>query len=72
MSARIIRFPLRGRFDIRIEREAGDLGWFVLLPDRSHGWLHGDFDGALRDASIIATDFGVSVASSRRIKRCPR
>ena len=33
MSAAIIRFPTFRRLDVRIEREAGDLGgWFVLSP----------------------------------------
>jgi hypothetical protein len=68
MSGTIVRFPPRGRFDVRVEREANGLGgWLVLLPDRSHAWLWGDFDSALRDASTIAADLSVSVASSRGI-----
>jgi hypothetical protein len=65
-DAIIIQFPPRGnyRFDIRVERERGDLSWFVLLPDRSHGWIHGDYDGAFREAKSIARSYGVAVLSS--------
>lgn len=65
MSAIILPFPPRGRFDIRVEREAGDVGWFVLLPDRSHGWLHGDFAAALNEARELASGFGVSSFRAR-------
>ncbi len=65
MSAAIIRFPTFRRLDVRIEREAGDLGgWFVLSPDRSHAWLHGSFNDALDDAGVIASGYGMAVQSS--------
>jgi hypothetical protein len=64
MSAIILRLPLRGRFDIRVEREADSEGWLVLTRDRQHGWLHGDFDGAQQDAGAIARGYGVAVVSS--------
>jgi hypothetical protein len=65
MSAIILKFPPNGgRFDIRLEREAGDLGWFVVLPDRSHGWLHGDFSAAFGDACGLAKGQGIGVVSS--------
>jgi hypothetical protein len=60
----IIRFPLERRLAIRVEREAHDLGWFVLTHDREQGWLHGSFDAAIADASAVAATFGVSVISS--------
>jgi hypothetical protein len=61
MTATILRFPIR---DVRVEREAGDLGWFVLLPDRSFSWLHGSYSGAFEDACKVAADLGVAVVSS--------
>jgi len=66
MSAIILKFPPRGRFDLHVdvEREANDLGWFVLSPDHRFGWLHGDWDGAINDARKIARDYGVAVISS--------
>ena len=48
---------------VRVEREVDGEEWFVLAP-RGHGWLHGDFAAALRDALEIATDHGVAVRSS--------
>jgi hypothetical protein len=64
MSATILKFPPRGRFDVRVEREAGDLGWLVVTHNGEHGWLHGDFSAALSDAHFIASGFGVAVVSS--------
>jgi hypothetical protein len=67
MSARIIQFPQRGRFDVRVEREADGPSWLVLLHDRSHGWLRSDFIAALFDAHEIAAGFGTAVVSSAGI-----
>jgi len=62
----VIPFPLRGRFrlDIRIEPEFHGAGWYILTPDRSHGWLHGNFNAAFHDAREIARGFGTVVQSS--------
>jgi hypothetical protein len=62
MSATILKFPPRGPFDIRVEREIGDDGWVVIA--RSHGWLHGDFHAALSDARGVAGGWGTVVKSS--------
>jgi len=65
MTATILRFPPGGRrYDIRIERESGDLGWLVLTHDRRHGWLHGDFNTGHGDACGLAKGRGVAVTSS--------
>jgi hypothetical protein len=62
----LLKFPPRGFFvtAVCVERESDGEGWFVLTHGREHGWLHGDFAAALRDAQSIAADFGVSVISS--------
>jgi hypothetical protein len=57
MTARILKFPERGRFAVRIEHE--DAAWLVICRD--HGWLHGSRDTALADAKQIASGFGVAV-----------
>jgi hypothetical protein len=57
MSARIIEFPPRRSFSVRIMREAE--AWLVLC--REHGWLHGSRDAALSDAIEIAQGFGLAV-----------
>jgi hypothetical protein len=69
MTAIILKFPPRGRFDVRIEREADGSGWLVLTHDREDGWSHSDFSTALVDAGEIATGFGACVVSSAG--RCP-
>lgn len=62
MSATVLKFPCRGPFDIRVERETDGEGWLVIA--RSHGWLWGDFHTAVRDASEVAAGYGVAVVSS--------
>jgi hypothetical protein len=57
MKALILKFPERGPFAIRIERE--DSAWLVVARD--HGWLHGSRHEALADAERIARGFGVAV-----------
>ena len=57
MTARVLKFPERGRFAVRIERE--DAAWLVICRD--HGWLHGSHHEALADAEWIARGFGVAV-----------
>jgi hypothetical protein len=42
---------------VRVERERGDFGWYVIAG--SYGWLHGTRDAALADARAIARGFGV-------------
>jgi hypothetical protein len=58
MTARILRFPARGPFAIRVQQEDGG-AWFVIC--RHHGWLFGSLREALADASEIAAGFGVAV-----------
>lgn len=50
MTARIIPFPQRAPFAVRIEREGA--AWLVVCRD--HGWLHGDRGAAIADANAIA------------------
>ena len=57
MIAGIIKFPERGPFAVRIEREGA--AWLVICRD--HGWLHGAHHEALTDAHTIAEGFGVAV-----------
>jgi hypothetical protein len=57
MTARILKFPERGPFAVRIERE--DEAWLVVARD--HGWLFGSRYEALADAEWIARGFGVAV-----------
>jgi hypothetical protein len=57
MTARILKFPERGPFNVRVERE--DAGWLVIC--REHGWLHGSRREALAVANTIASGFGVAV-----------
>jgi hypothetical protein len=57
MTARIIPFPPRGPFAVRIERE--DQAWLVIC--REHGWVHGSRHEALADAAEIAAGFGVFI-----------
>jgi hypothetical protein len=61
MTARIIRFPSRGPFSVRVEREEG--AWLVIC--RRHGWLHGSWREAITEAAEIARGFGVVVVEAR-------
>ena len=58
MTARLLQFPARGPFAVRIERE-DDLAWAVICRD--HSWLHGSRHEALADAFSIARGFGVAI-----------
>jgi hypothetical protein len=49
MSAIILRFPLRQRHEIRIERGRDGEGWLVLTQ-RGHAWAHGAFPAAVAPA----------------------
>jgi hypothetical protein len=62
MTARVLQFPARGPFAVRIERERGERHWLVLCRD--HGWAHANFNEAFTDANAIARGFGVSVQVS--------
>jgi hypothetical protein len=57
MTARIIQFPPRGPFSVRVERQ--EAAWLVVC--RQHGWLFGSLREALADAAKIAAGFGVAV-----------
>jgi hypothetical protein len=57
MMAGIIKFPERGPFAVRIERE--DSAWIVVARD--HGWLHGSRHEALADAERIAGGSAIAV-----------
>jgi hypothetical protein len=67
MSAIILKFPSRGPFNIRVEREIGGDAWLVIA--RSYGWLHSDFVAALRDAREVAAGWGTVVISSAGVFR---
>jgi hypothetical protein len=58
MMASILKFPPRGSFSVRVEREE-DQAWLVIARD--HGWLHGSRHEALADAELIARGHGVAV-----------
>jgi hypothetical protein len=58
MTARILRFPPRGPFAVRVERQH-EAAWLVICRD--HGWLFGSRHEALADATEIAAGFGVAV-----------
>jgi hypothetical protein len=62
--AKILQFPSSLALALRVEPERGGEGWLVLTHNREHGFLHGDFRSALRDAQSIAADLGVVVRSS--------
>ena len=57
MSAHILRFPARGPFAIRVEREGA--AWLVVC--RSHGWLYGTMCEAVGEARALACGFGVAI-----------
>lgn len=57
MTARIIPFPQRAPFTVRVERE--EAAWLVIC--RGHGWLHASFRQAIAEANVIARGFGVVV-----------
>jgi hypothetical protein len=57
MSARIIPFPARGPFTVRIVCE-GKL-WLVVCRD--HGWLFADRREAIAEAKDTAAGFGVAI-----------
>jgi hypothetical protein len=60
-GATIIRFPDRGPFIVRIEREG--CAWVVIC--RHHGWIFGSRTEAVADARMLACGFGVAVAEAR-------
>ena len=57
MTARVIQFPPRAPFAVRVEREGP--AWLVVCRD--HGWLHADHLDAIAEANEIARGFGVAV-----------
>jgi hypothetical protein len=57
MSAKILQFPPRGPFTVKILRE--ERAWLVVC--RSHGWLFGSRDDARISARELARGFGVAV-----------
>ena len=63
MTARILQFPPRGPFAVRVQHDGGG-AWLVI--SRQHGWLFGSRREALADASEIAAGFGVAVEVVRR------
>ena len=65
MSARVIAFPQRSPFVVRVEREGP--AWLVTC--RSHGWLHGSHHEAVTDAKAIARGFGVVVNHYHQFNR---
>jgi hypothetical protein len=63
MTARILPFPPRGPFAVRIERE--DEGGGLVLC-RQYGWLHGSWREAITEAGELARGFGVAVVLEAR------
>ena len=61
MTARIIPFPSRDPFSVRIAREG--TAWLVLY--RGHGWLFGSRREAIAEATAIARGFSVAVSEAR-------
>ena len=58
MTARILQFPPRGPFSVRVQHD--DCGaWLVVC--RRHGWVFGSQHEALADAAEVARGFGVAV-----------
>jgi hypothetical protein len=64
MSAIILKFPVRE--SVRIRHDSSGDGW-IVVTHRGHGWLHGGFQDAFRDAVVVAAGYGVSVISSAGI-----
>jgi hypothetical protein len=60
-STKVIPFPARGPFIVRVEREG--VAWLVICRD--HGWLFGDRDAANAEAVSVASGFGVSARTAR-------
>jgi hypothetical protein len=60
MTARVLQFPERGPFSVRVEREHEDVACWLVVA-REHAWLHPSHDEALADAEWIASGFGVAV-----------
>jgi hypothetical protein len=61
MTARVLAFPPRGPFDVKVERE--ERAWVVIC--RRHAWLYGSRHEALADAAEIASGFGVAAEVAR-------
>jgi hypothetical protein len=62
--ATILAFPSsRTLRAVRVEREIGGLGGWIVIAD-AIGEIHGDFASALRDAREMAAGFGSCVISS--------
>ena len=62
MTARILPFPARGPFTIRIERE--DAAWLVI--DRAYAWAFGSRRAARAAAENIASGWGVAIVEARQ------
>jgi hypothetical protein len=65
MPRRILRFPPRGPFAVRVSQVDG--AWLVVC--RSHGWLFGSRRDALIEAAKIAAGFAVAVEVVKAITR---
>jgi hypothetical protein len=57
LTARILKFPERGPFDVAVRSDAD--GWLVTA--KSHNWVHADKREAIADAKYVASTFGVAV-----------
>jgi hypothetical protein len=62
VTARLLQFPARGPFSVRVEREAE--AWLVIC--RGHGWLNGSRHEALSEAVELARGFGASTREAQR------
>ena len=68
MTARILKFPERGRFNVRVERE--DQAWLVLA--RGHGWLFGCYREALREARWLSRNLDFPIRGEVGLEGAPR
>jgi hypothetical protein len=58
-AAPVVRFPPRATAAVFVCRERDGEGWITLAGP--HGWLHGSYVAALRDARWLAGNLGLSI-----------
>jgi hypothetical protein len=59
VSACILAFPKRSPFSVAVIPDDRDGLWWVIC--RSHAWVFSDQQEALRDATAVASGFGVAI-----------
>jgi hypothetical protein len=65
MTARILLFPQRAPFVVRVVRDGAI--WLVVC--REHGWLRTDYRDAIEEAENLAHGFGVVVTAQQDDRR---